>query len=611
MFRSLKGKILSIYVFLIFLISLIAIITIYNLYNLNRAIDGLVESNYRSIAAATNMIDAIERQDSNQLIYLEVEQQKGIRAFDENEKEFIMWLDKAQDNVTEPNEKEILEGINSNYLKYIEDFSVLQEISNTEGSGRAIHFYDSEISPVFNSIKEGCRNLLTLNEQAMLKSKERATVSSRNQMYGTALLSAVSILLGLIVSIYFTRKAINPIYMLISGVKSIREGSLNQEIRITTQDEIGELATEFNNMSRRLLQYDKSSVRNLITEKNKSLAIVKSISDPIVVLDSSYRITLVNKSAENVFSISEKEVLKGHFLEAISDRNIYRIVKDTIERGLEVQMDNDPIVITRDNKTYYYMLTVTSVPDDINGVSSIICVFNDITHLKEMEQMKSDFISTVSHELRTPLTSIIMGSGLLLEDDSSALSPDQKEIVQAIDEDGNQLMLLINDLLDLSRVESGKMLINLEKVSIYSIVELSIRPLMETAESRGIHLSHDVSPELPPVYADRNKIKIVISNLVTNALKFTARDGHVTISAKPEGALMKVWVKDTGVGIPEEYQEKIFDRFTQVRTPGAGGTGLGLAITREFLKKNNGDIWVESKPGKGSTFIFTLPLYKG
>jgi two-component sensor histidine kinase len=192
-----------------------------------------------------------------------------------------------------------------------------------------------------------------------------------------------------------------------------------------------------------------------------------------------------------------------------------------------------------------------------------------------------------------------------------SLSQDQKEIVQAIDEDGNQLMLLINDLLDLSRVESGKMLINLEKVSIYNIVELSIRPLMGTAESRGIHLSHDVSPELPPVYADRNKIKIVISNLVTNALKFTARDGHVTISAKPEGALMKVWVKDTGVGIPEEYQEKIFDRFTQVRTPGAGGTGLGLAITREFLKKNNGDIWVESKPGKGSTFIFTLPLYKG
>lgn len=612
MFRSLKSKILSIYVFLILLISLIAVISIYSLYGLNKAIDGLIASNYRSIAAATNMIDAIERQDSNQLIYLEVDQQKGIRAFTENQKEFFTWLGKARDNITESYEGEIIDNISTNYMRYIEYFSTLQEIKNTQGSTQAIAFYDDKIYPVFHSVKDGCKDLLILNENTMFKSKERATVNSRNQMYGTIAASVMSILLGLFVSFYFTRKTMNPIYALMSGIKSIKEGNLDQEIRITTHDEIGELASEFNNMTKRLLQYDKTNIKNLITEKNKSLAIVKSISDPIVVVDNDYKITLVNKSAENVFNISENEVLGSHFLEAIGDKNIFEKVKCIIEgRGGEANY-NEPIIISRGGKKYYFMLIVTSILNDDKSINGTVCVFKDITHIKEVEELKSDFISTVSHELRTPMTSIIMGTRLLLEDNSEELTSDQKDIIKAIDEDGNQLMLLINDLLDLSKVESGKMQINLEKESFYDIVELSIRPLSDIAEGKYIKLINDVSPKLPLVYVDYKKVKCVMDNLVTNALKFTDKGGTVRISAKVEGSFLKISVRDTGVGIPEEYQQKIFDKFVQIRDKmDIGGTGLGLAITREFIRKHNGDIWVESKPGEGSNFIFTLPLYKG
>lgn len=609
--RSLKSKILLVYFFLILLISFIAVISIYNLYSLNKAIDGLIESNYRSIIAATNMIDAIERQDSNQLVYLQVDQQKGLRAFSENQKEFFLWLSRANDNITEKSEREILANISNDYTRYIEYFSKLQEIKNTSGIQDATLFYDNEIYPIFYSVKDSCRRLLATNEEAMFNSKELATINSRDQMYATIIISICSIILGMSVAIYFTRNTINPIYTLMSGIKSIKEGNLHQEIEITTHDEIGELAIEFNNMTKRLLQYDRSNLKNLISERNKSLAIVKSIEDPILVIDNEYKIILVNKSAESVFDIKEREVLGRHILETISDRHIFESIRDMLLQKSDSERENDSIIFQKGSSTYYYILTVTSILNDDNDVNGIVCVFQDITHLKKIEQMKSDFISTVSHELRTPLTSIIMGTKLLL-DYTEELKEDQKEIIEAIDEDSNQLMLLVNDLLDLSKAESGKMHINLEKASIYDIIELSIRPLYDMAQSREILLVHDVSPDLPPVYVDYKKIKVVINNLVINALKFTLKGGTVTISAKVRGNFIHVSVKDSGVGIPEEYHKKIFEKFNQVGdVEQSEGTGLGLAIAKEFIKKHNGEIWVESKPGVGSQFIFTLPLYRG
>ncbi|HBM76404.1 MAG TPA: PAS domain-containing sensor histidine kinase, partial [Clostridiaceae bacterium] len=274
MFHSIKGKILSIYLFLIFLISLIASISIYSLFNLNKAIDGLIASNYTSIAAATNMIDAIERQDSNELIYLEVDAQKGIRAFSQNQQEFLVWLNRAKDNITENDERKVIESANSDYLKYIEYFSKLQEIKNKSGNDEAVKFYDKEIYPVFNSVKSSCRSILKLNEESMFKSKQNATEISRKQMYGTIMISIISILLGLVVSTYFTKKIVSPIFVLTEGVKSVKRGNLNHRININTHDEIGELASEFNNMTSRLLQYDKSSINKLMVEKNKSIAIV-------------------------------------------------------------------------------------------------------------------------------------------------------------------------------------------------------------------------------------------------------------------------------------------------------------------------------------------------
>jgi two-component system, NtrC family, sensor histidine kinase KinB len=607
--HSIKSKILSIYSFLIFLIIIVAVVSIHNLYSLNKAIDGLIASNYKSIVAASNMIGAIERQDSYELIYIQVESEESIKSFYENQKDFFTWLTKGRDNITEKEEIAVIDNITDNYMKYTEYFVKLKETKDELGTREAADFYYNEIHPLFLSIKEGLEKLVLINEVAMFKSKENATIRSRNQVYGTTVLSVFSIALGLVVAVFYTGKIVNPIKALINGIKSIKEGNLSQEIQISSMDEVGELAREFNNMTKRLLIYEKSNIKSLIAEKNKSLAIVKSISDPIVVTDNSCRISLVNKAAERVFEISEKDVIGFHILESINNKEILGRIKGAMERDTPVD-SNRIIALKKNDKLYYYVVTVSPILGDENRLVGTITVLQDVTGLKEVEEMKSDFISTVSHELRTPLTSIIMGTGLLLDNVMGGLNEDQRDIVNVMDEDSKQLLSLVNDLLDISKIESGKMEINREESSISDIIRTSIKSFNDLSEHRGVKLYSEIQEGLPSIMIDANKIGIVINNLIANALKFTKNGDEIVVSAYLDGCKVYVSVSDTGVGIPEEFHEMIFDKFAQVEQTefNSGGTGLGLAISKEFVQRHGGEIWVESEPGKGSRFIFTLTM---
>ena len=608
---SIKTKILTIYTFLIFLTFCVAAVSIYNLYSLNKAVDGLIASNYRSIVAARNMLDAIERQDSYELIYIQVDNENIVRSFYENQREFITWLTKAQDNITEENEIKVTEHISSNYTKYIEYFSKLQQIKGTSGISAANNFYNNDIYSLFLSVKKSCSELLEINEIAMFNSKERATEKSQRQMYGTAGLSVLSILLGLFVAFTYTRKIVRPVHLLISGIKSLKEGNLNHEIKVVSRDEIGELASEFNNMTRRLHLYEKSNIRNLIAEKNKSLAIVKSISDPIIVTDNDFRIILVNKATEDVFKIAEQNSIGRHFLESINNQTIFEHIKHLEKYNKSLQGDS-VVVLKREERLRYYVITVAAINANENEAVGAVTVLQDITGLKEIERLKSEFISTISHEIRTPLTSIVMGTGLLLDSITGALTEDQKEVVDAMHEDSNQLLALVNDLLDLSKIESGRSQVKFENVSLHELIESSIRTFTDIAEDKGVKLQYNEQQKIPCVKVDISKITCVVNNLITNALKFTKRGDQVIISTQISNGSIKVLVSDNGVGIAEEDRERIFEKFVQLNNEKVnnGGTGLGLAISKEFVRLHGGDIWVESNTSSGSSFIFTIPMQR-
>jgi NtrC-family two-component system sensor histidine kinase KinB len=239
-----------------------------------------------------------------------------------------------------------------------------------------------------------------------------------------------------------------------------------------------------------------------------------------------------------------------------------------------------------------------------------VTILEDITHLREIDRLKSEFIATASHELRTPLTSVQMGVHLLLEGALGELTDNQNEVLQACRQDCERLDKLMRDLLDLSKIEAGESQPQLAPVRARDLITSAVKELRPQVETKGLELRVEVPPDLPSVIVDRLQIERVISNLVMNALRHT-KHGAIKISAEGRDSHVAVSVCDTGSGIPTEYLPHIFDKFVQVPGAPTGGAGLGLPISKSIVEAHGGQISVQSQVGRGTTFTFTLPLAAG
>jgi len=244
---------------------------------------------------------------------------------------------------------------------------------------------------------------------------------------------------------------------------------------------------------------------------------------------------------------------------------------------------------------------------DVDGrLAGVVTLLEDVTHLSEINRLKSEFIAAASHELRTPLTSVQMGIHLLLEGTAGALDERQQEILQVCREDSARLDRLMRELLDLSKIESGAVTPQLVPTRPATLLADAVNPLRLQVEARGLHLEVDVPPDLPYVDVDRSQIERVIANLITNALRASSAGGSITVAAVRRGREVAISVTDRGTGIPRDYLARIFDPFVQVPHASGGGAGLGLSISRRIVEGHGGRLTVQSEPGRGSTFTFTV-----
>jgi NtrC-family two-component system sensor histidine kinase KinB len=241
-------------------------------------------------------------------------------------------------------------------------------------------------------------------------------------------------------------------------------------------------------------------------------------------------------------------------------------------------------------------------------LSGIVLLLRDVTRLKEVDQLKSEFVMAASHELRTPLTSLGMSVDLLQEHVASTLAEKDRELLQAAHEEVHRMKALVNDLLDLSRMEAGRIGLELETVSVQTLFDEVRGVFKSQLDIKAIALTSALMENPPKIHVDANKITWVLTNLVSNALRYVNPGGHIQLSAVRIGPNVHLSVRDDGPGIPPEYQTRIFQKFIQVKGRETGGTGLGLAICKEIVRAHGGAIWVESSPDHGSTFTFTLPV---
>ncbi len=255
-----------------------------------------------------------------------------------------------------------------------------------------------------------------------------------------------------------------------------------------------------------------------------------------------------------------------------------------------------------------YRLRASPMRDEDGSVLGAVTVLEDITHLRELDRLKTEFIGVASHELRTPVTSLLLSVQLLQEGAVGELTPDQKEVIEAQREDLERLERMMRDLLDITRLEAGVTPPRFALVAPNELADSAVQAVEAPAHAKGVWLVRDWADNLPAVRADRNQISRVLVNLLNNAVRHTPSGGNVTVSVRQEGDKVRFQVADTGTGIPAEYLPHIFERFVQVPGATRGGAGLGLSIAQTILKAHGSEIKAASLPGKGATFTFALPV---
>jgi len=611
MFKTLKGKITFIYSLLVAAMFIIGGISIWNLHSLNQSMEGLMVNNYKSIDMANRMMESIERQDSAMLTYLSFDKTGGIELFHDNGSNFSKWFRIEETNITEAGEKELVEKIGAEYQAYSKSFSELQEIKNNKGTAGASIFYNENIHKNLETIKKMLTDIDSLNEKAMFMGREKLMEKTGKTVNALILIFSATIIGGFLLSGYFTDMFLRPVYLLTETIKKLRAGDLNQQAEVVSDDEIGVLASEFNNMTRRLLAFEKSAIGDLMNERNRSIAIVHSISDPLIVLDNNFKIVLINKACENFFNINEEKTAGRHFLETIRNGELFDIISNASKNPDKDKTKGTVIQLKSGDKNIFFSIIVTDVRDSESNTIGIVVLFYNITDFKNLEKIKTDFIYVISHEFKTPLTSITMGTSLLSDESVGPLNDKQKEIFNALREDGEKLTGLVNSLLELSRLESGKSIFNISACAVSDIIQNSLKPFYEQARSKKIRLAYHVPENMPKIDADPDKIVCVINNLISNALKYTPNEGEILAKAVIENNHAVFSVKDTGKGIDEKYHEKIFERFFRVNEEegeSGGNVGLGLSIAREIIEAHHGKIWCESSK-HGSVFYFTIPIH--
>ncbi len=604
MFRTLRAKFTLVYLGLTLLAALAGVAGAWNLSRLERSVDALMTENYKSIDAIYRMMEAIERQDSAVLLYIGVDRQQGIQQFAQNQNDFERWLNIETDNVTEDGEREVLDGLRADYNVYSRTLYDLQARGLQDPAAR--DFYLNTTQPIFERIKERCRQLVQINERAMFAARDRTTGEARRSMQALLGVALLVLAAGLIVSQFFIRRFLRPIQTLTGHIRQVREGNLGQSMDVGARDEAGQLAMEFNDMTRRLQDYERSNLGTLLSERNRSVAIVQSISDPLMVLDAHWRIQLINEACAGYFHIDARDAAGRHFLEVIHDGALFRCV-EALVAGADA--GGRQMTLYQDGQRYFN-LAATRLHSPEHAGSGVILALHDITDIKELEKVRTDFLASISHEFKTPLTSILMASSMLGEGGLGALSADQVQAVQTIAEDGERLLALVNELLELMRIESGRQVYHMEPCRMADIAAACVEGFRDAAQRRGITLRCAMGEDLPPVTADFEKIRWVLNNLISNAINYSDAGDAIDVTARAEGGFIEVSVRDTGIGIAPQYLDRIFDKFVSVEGDDieVRGTGLGLSVAKEIVRGHGGDIQVRSEAGEGSTFTFTLRI---
>ena len=489
----------------------------------------------------------------------------------------------------------------------IQDY-VQGKISNKEDVGAIEKEIFDQISDEFKEDKKLSTPLKNILKKFLLYQKEIETVLNKlkqvlvSQGYDIQL---VDDLIGKV------RKEVQKKPIARPSSALTQEGAEPKQETQVLQGKIAQLEQELAQKTALLEEYEKES--NLVCEEKQRIEnIVRNMADGLVVVDPQGKVLMVNAAGEQLLGITKDDIGKP-LKDVVKDEHLLALVKgsaiaqeDFIEKDIELISNNE--------STKKVVRASSAVVQDPSGKPvGMVTVLNDITKQRELDRVKANFVANVSHELRTPLVAMQKSITLILEKTTGPLTGEQEQFLSIAERNVQRLSLLINDLLDLSKLEAGKMELKRQVTPIENVIGDSVATLNSWALTKSLSLEKKIEKGLPQINIDSNRIIQVLNNLIGNAVKFSPPNSTITVEAilTADSGGVQISVKDQGIGIDKENLGKIFSKFYQVgeKVPsGIGGTGIGLSIAKEIVQLHAGKIWVESEKGQGAKFSFTLPL---
>ncbi|MBU8898515.1 PAS domain-containing sensor histidine kinase [Corallococcus sp. H22C18031201] len=604
---TLRGRLLLAQAPLALALVLLGVMAVVTLGRVGRSGQQILEDNYRSVLATQRMTEQLERMDSAALFIVAGDRERGVAQQAEQRPRLESELRVQEGNITEPGEAEATRRMRTAWERYRTEFDTFLEAPD---AARTHDLYFKSLAPAFQDAKRTAAAILDLNQDAMVRKSE--LLSRQSQRVNTLMVLAVVAALGvgLFFSTSLVHRAVRPVMVLSQAVRRLGQGDYAARAVVDGRDEMAQLGRDINTLAERLDQYRQSSLGELLQAQAVSQAAIDSLPDPVVVLGAEGDVLNVNRAGEDVLRLrlegggdvlgrvvpEVREVLERVRAHVVGGHGAYQ------PRGYE-----EAVRVEAADGARWLLPRGSPVYGETGDVVGATLLLQDVTRLRRFDELKNDLVATVAHEFRTPLTSLRMAIHLVAEGVVGPVTEKQADLMFAAREDCERLQGIVDDLLDLSRIQGGQLLLDVKLVRTEELVESALDTQRGAASERGVHLLRDVSLDAETVSVDPDRMQLVLGNLVGNAVKHTQSGGEVLVRVTPEEQNLRFEVRDTGEGIPAEQQAKIFEKFYRAPGAPAGGAGLGLSIAKEIVQAHGGTIGVVSEPGQGSTFWFTIP----
>lgn len=556
------------------LILLLGFQSVHSVRQLSLASKDILADNYNSVHYVEEMLRSLDRlsQDSTSRDIL------------------INSLALQQQNITEVNEKEATSALTQKIDALTDSVSIAQ----------------------IQEIRDDLYQIMELNMNSIRSKSSGMESRAEGAVQWLTILSILCILLAAVFLVRFPAVILRPIDKLKQGITQIANHNYDERLDFGNNKEFHAVAASFNDMACKLSEYRRSSLDRLMTEKKRIEAIVNSLHEPIIGLDSERKILFMNDEAFSILNLKRGNIIGRNAAEiALNNDLLRRLIREVYaEQG---DHEHEPLKIYADNKESYFQMD--NIPLYINPVGETqqqfvgnLIILNNITKYKELDSAKTNFIATVSHEMKTPISSILMSLQLLGDSRLGTLNEEQAQLLASIRESSNRLLNITGELLNLTQVESGKLKLMPKIIKPIELIEYAIKATQVLTERFHCFVEVEYPDKISKLFVDNEKIAWVITNLLSNAIHHSPENSRIIIGAAQHDKRVDIYVQDFGRGIDPRYHKSIFERYFRVPGTKVQGSGLGLAISKEFVEAHGGTISIESEIGKGCRFTVSLPV---